>query len=592
MRFNIKPLLPSFVIVSASIFISAFLITHATAPALAGQLSRTDIVFPVTELGNCKSESACRTYCEQRDNAGVIKSCLTFAKKYNLLPVDVIAQGEKFADMAAGGGPGGCKNEKDCVAYCENIAHIQECIAFADKYNLLSASDLAEAKNIAAALKIGAQLPGGCTGKANCVAYCQISTHIDECLLFAEKANLIPQDQLAEAKKVAQFIKAGKMPGGCTSKATCESYCAADGHSEECLNLASALGLVTPEVVDLLRKTNFQTPGNCKSEQACEAFCLDPQNQQACFAFAVKAGFVTGEEVAQLGSAGEFQACLPFADKDMVTCFQKSLGQDIFDQMKIGKFSFNLKNGRELLGRVRESRQCIQNYSSQTTHTFQDNPKILECLQTQFGNDIAGKLQSGNLACGEIGKLQDKIAECAKSSYKDKVNICIAKPCNEVNACLDGLKSPGGGQGQESDSDVQARIEACSQESINNCLGMSCPGALDCLNNLGKQSGEQKQNTNPAVKAKVQECMAVMKKGNRNQSSGLGQQQQQPPRNQEQPQSSPGATENPYPNGAPSNAGGNPQIDCSSFASVPQCSYVGATDSDNYKYCKQCFPNK
>ncbi len=35
-----------------------------------------------------------------------------------------------------------------------------------------------------------------------------------------------------------------------------------------------------------------------------------------------------------------------------------------------------------------------------------------------------------------------------------------------------------------------------------------------------------------------------------------------------------------------------PQQYCSSFAMVPNCSFVGASDSQNYKYCKQCYPNK
>ena len=44
------------------------------------------------------------------------------------------------------------------------------------------------------------------------------------------------------------------------------------------------------------------------------------------------------------------------------------------------------------------------------------------------------------------------------------------------------------------------------------------------------------------------------------------------------------------PTGVPS--GGQPQIDCSQFASVPSCSLVGAAGSQAYEACKQCFPNK
>ena len=40
----------------------------------------------------------------------------------------------------------------------------------------------------------------------------------------------------------------------------------------------------------------------------------------------------------------------------------------------------------------------------------------------------------------------------------------------------------------------------------------------------------------------------------------------------------------------PTNTPANDQ--CSVFASVPQCSYVGSPDSDYYKMCAQCFPDK
>ena len=42
----------------------------------------------------------------------------------------------------------------------------------------------------------------------------------------------------------------------------------------------------------------------------------------------------------------------------------------------------------------------------------------------------------------------------------------------------------------------------------------------------------------------------------------------------------------------PQSSGTIPQEYCSSFAAVPKCEYVGPPDSQNYKYCKQCFPDK
>ena len=39
-------------------------------------------------------------------------------------------------------------------------------------------------------------------------------------------------------------------------------------------------------------------------------------------------------------------------------------------------------------------------------------------------------------------------------------------------------------------------------------------------------------------------------------------------------------------------SGGQQGADCSSFSSVPSCSYVGATGSDAYNACKSCYPSK
>lgn len=34
-------------------------------------------------------------------------------------------------------GPGGCKNEDDCLKYCSVLDHLQECIAFVKKYGIV-----------------------------------------------------------------------------------------------------------------------------------------------------------------------------------------------------------------------------------------------------------------------------------------------------------------------------------------------------------------------------------------------------------------------------------------------------------------------
>src|SRR3989344_2700795 len=307
MKYNSHRLFIAFAVVGAVVLTTLSLIVRA-APL-------QDIVFPVVELGNCNSEAECQAYCEQGDSTDVIRACLTFAGEHNLLPRDVVEQGKKFADVIVNGGPGGCKDEESCLAYCENIVNIQECTSFVEKYDLLPPDELAELKKFAAAVKAGAKPPGNCTNKESCLAYCEDSTHIDECLEFAEKTGIIDPDELALAKKVAPFLKSGDTPGGCKSKAECEAYCNDTAHFEACISFGQKLGLMSAREAELLKKVQGRSPGDCAkgtiegAAARCAAYCNDPANAQTCMRFAAEMGIISLEEASQLGSLQDFQAC-------------------------------------------------------------------------------------------------------------------------------------------------------------------------------------------------------------------------------------------------------------------------------------------
>src|SRR3989344_1244452 len=123
---------------------------------------------------------------------------------------------------------GGCESKEACHRYCEDPANHEACIDFAEKHNLISEDEITIAR------KIGTEKgPGGCVGLA-CKTYCEDDAHIDECLAFAEANDLIPPEEIAIAKEVR--TKGG--PGGCRSERECRAYCDAEGHFEECLAFA------------------------------------------------------------------------------------------------------------------------------------------------------------------------------------------------------------------------------------------------------------------------------------------------------------------------------------------------------------------
>lgn len=589
MKYNSHRLLIALVIVGVAVLTSLSLIVRASSPQ--------DIVFPVTELGNCKSEAECRAYCEQRDNADIIRACLSFAGKHNLLPRDVIAQGEKFADVAAGGGPGGCKDEKTCVAYCENIAHIQECTSFVERYKLLPPDKLVEMKKFASAIKAGAKPPGNCTSKENCMTYCENSAHIDECLAFAEKAGFISQDELAMAKKVAPFLKSGETPGGCKSKAECETYCSDTSHFEPCITFAQKLGLMSAREAELLKKVQGRSPGDCArgspegAAARCAAFCNDPANAPTCMKFAAEMGIMTAEEASQVGALPDFQACYAISPPKIKSCLEERLGPELLSNLLKGIMPVDLEDVEKMIIKIRDARDCTNRYADQQLQTFTDDPDALACIDSEMGKGFLDQLRSGQVACGDASVFQKKVAQCMEDALGKKLDQCFALACSEMKTCIQKFqgqsKEPIGEEEINIDPSwkdkISTKLNSCVVEQMRACLDKDCSELMPCLSKFQGEGGAHEQdkggNFDPALQAemnaKISEC--TPKQGG---DSG-GQQQGQP----QMPQAPEGQQQYPQ-------EGQIPQDQCSSFASVPSCSYVGEPGSQNYNYCKQCFPDK
>ena len=75
-----------------------FILSAALASA-----QESTITFPVLKLGNCASKSACRTYCDDLAN---IKACVAFAESHGLMSAEEARQAREF-ERLGGQGPGG-----------------------------------------------------------------------------------------------------------------------------------------------------------------------------------------------------------------------------------------------------------------------------------------------------------------------------------------------------------------------------------------------------------------------------------------------------------------------------------------------------
>jgi hypothetical protein len=287
-------------------------------------LTKSDIKYPVPELGNCADEKECRAYCDDRNHG---RECIDFAKRHKLIADDEVDKFEKSLE-AVKNGPGGCNSAGSCEAYCNDVSHIDECISWAEKNNFLEGDELEEAKKINDAIKRGAKMPGGCKNKNSCEAYCQSGEHMDECIAFAEAAGFMDKEELEAAKKFLPLMKSGQTPGGCKSREQCKAYCDADEHLDECMAFAEKAGFMRPEELEIARKTGGRGPGGCKRDQ-CRAYCADPANQDACFAFAKEHGLIKEEDLARFEEGRKYMTeYLEKAPPEVRACIEENLKGD------------------------------------------------------------------------------------------------------------------------------------------------------------------------------------------------------------------------------------------------------------------------
>ncbi len=316
-----------------------------TPPPPPPQKSLVDVGYPVKELGNCNNQEACLSYC---DDDAHINECLAFAKKHGLLSEDEVKKADKFVELGSKG-PGGCTSRKSCETYCSNISRMDECIEWGEKNGFISGKELEEAKKVQTAVKGGAKLPGGCTSKQSCETYCSSGKNIDECLVFAEKAGFIPKEEIEQAKKFAEFMKRGETPGGCRSKDQCEAYCFEGDHMEECIAFADKAGMISAEEKEMIKKTGGKGPGGCKGKVQCEAYCNTPEHQEACFKWAQENGLMKEEDLARMREGmGRFREEFKKMPPEAAECLKATVGEEVLNKMLKGEPVFARDLGEKM----------------------------------------------------------------------------------------------------------------------------------------------------------------------------------------------------------------------------------------------------
>lgn len=318
--------------------------------ALAGL---EDIQFPLAELGNCANEQECQAYCDKDEN---MASCLNFAEKYQLLSQEEIEMGRKMLQIGQRRGPGGCLSKKQCEAYCDKAENMKECIEFAKKNNLIPPEELAEAEKVLAAIERGAT-PPPCKGKKDCDKYCSRSAEtMKKCITFGKEAGLIPENELPDVDRMLQALERGVEPLPCAGKEACDKYCEDENNFPKCLEFAKAAGFISDQDYEMARKTGGKGPGGCKSKEQCESFCQKPENQKTCLEFAKEKGLIPEAELKEMEEGQQrMKDALNLAPPEVVECLKTNFGQDVVEKIQAGNFM----PPRE---RADQVRQCFEQF--------------------------------------------------------------------------------------------------------------------------------------------------------------------------------------------------------------------------------------
>lgn len=454
-----------------------------------------NISFPVPELGNCTSKDDCQNYCNDPSH---MDACIAFAKSHGLMTSEEVKQSQKFAEALQGGaGPGGCTTPESCQSYCSDIANLPACLSFAKSHGINN-SDISQGEKIQAYLASGGKMPGGCTSKESCEAYCGDFSHAEECYNFAKSAG-IEQGPSGNGPQEGQGGPNGGMP--------------------------------TPEQFQKLQQLaqSGQTPGGCTSKDSCESYCSNPDHQQECMDFAVKAGFMTPEEEAQAKAAGgkgpggcdSKESCDAFCNDpaNQQTCFDfgKEHGLISQDDLKnIQQGSLRMREGIDQA--PDEVKSCIE--TSLGTSTIQDiqsgnfmpGPdtanQMKDCFE-KFGHSMNANNPFQNAPQGVISCVKDKLGDAANDVISGK-SMPTPEMADSLRVCFSQMQMFGGPQGQGG-FNGSSTGGMMPPPGIQNFLQSAPPEIISCIKQqLGDDFATKIQNgggLGPDVGEKIKTCM-------------------------------------------------------------------------------------
>ncbi|MEK7086858.1 MAG: hypothetical protein AAB935_01220 [Patescibacteria group bacterium] len=298
---------------------------------------------------------------------------------------------------------GDCTNEENCKAFCDRPENMQPCVAFAEKHDLISQDEAERAKKF---IDSGGKGPGGCTGQEACESYCNDVSKINECVNYAEENGLMSPKELAEAKKVqAALARGAKLPGGCRGKNDCDNYCNNPDNMEECITFAKEAGFMEGKELEEAEKVLIAVkkgakPPACRGKEECDVYCGEENHFEECMVFAEAAGFMTAEEAQMARKTG---------GKGPGDCRGKEECEGFCNDPANGEVCFNFAKEHGLISGD-ELRQMEEGKQQTMEAMGQAPPEVAECLNSALGSEMIEKIKTGTIMPNR--QIGEKMEQC------------------------------------------------------------------------------------------------------------------------------------------------------------------------------------
>lgn len=458
--------------------LSALVVCGAIILGAVAVTAQTDIVFPIAELGNCADRNACKTYCDDLTHKD---ACVAFARAHGIMSEEEASEAEKMPKV----GPGGCQSESACRAYCGDAEHQEECLAFTERHNIKTPRGTEVRERARLIREQGA--PGQCQSEKECRAYCENPAHQGECLVFAEKHDLIDKNKIRVAKKVME--EGG--PGGCKEEKECRAYCENPDNTVACVKFGEEHGLISPEEAARIKKMPAIGPGGCKGEQ-CKTYCDNPDHFETCIAFAEENGLMPKEEAERarkisnkLGPGGcRGEQCRVFCDKpeNREACFQFAVDNDLIPKEEIER----AKKFKAI-----EQRGGPGGCKGEACHAYCENPAHQdECFAFAKENGLISEEEIKMMEQGrELAKKAMEVGGPGGCTTEQECKTYCGDP-SHIEECLAFAVEQGGMQREDAEGKLREFIQR-ADEGIRPMIGRQGAAMDERFRKMGDERFEK-----------------------------------------------------------------------------------------------------